>query len=95
MTAQTKTEVKQKAEDFLMGILKEITAEPESIMINGEIDAMGLNLVITLSEKDIASVIGEKGENVQQLRRFMRLWGYRNQAKINVYIPPTNKEQTL
>ncbi len=79
----------EKATSYLRALLEGF-CDDEPFEIVPRIDELGLTLVINAGKKNSALIIGHEGSVIKSLRKIMQLYGKKNNAKVNVFVPKTN-----
>lgn len=50
-------------------------------------DSLGANVEIVIGDTSKRSLIlGKGGRNIDAVRRLMRIWGYNNDARVNIFV---------
>ncbi|MCL5436066.1 MAG: KH domain-containing protein [Patescibacteria group bacterium] len=95
MKTQDTNQVKLSACYYLLGVIRPIVDHPEEIKVTATTDHLGLHINIDshLDDRDI--LIGQSGSVAAALRRLMQLWGRRNTAVVNIFVPGTKGKEKL
>lgn len=81
------TSMSSDAIDFLTFLLNGLIEKTDSIRIEQKIDINGLTLTITCDKSEMKYLVGRNGSVANAIRKVMEMWGRKNKAKVNIYIP--------
>lgn len=81
----------KRTEEMVSALLKVIFALDADV--NASMDAMGINVEIASNNRDkMGMVMGKGGRNLDALRRLVRIWGFLNKARVNLFIKPDHDQ---
>lgn len=72
--------------DFVEFVVKQIVEKPEEVVVEREIDEMGVLLTLKVSKDDMGKIIGKSGQTAKALRVLLRIIGSKNNARVNLKI---------
>lgn len=72
--------------DFLKSIVCGLVEHQEDIVIDRKVDEMGVLLTLSLHREDMGKVIGREGNTAKAIRTLIRVFGMKNNARINLKI---------
>lgn len=79
-----------KDQNFLEDTLKAIVTKPEEINIERKVDEMGVLYTVKVSQDDISTVIGKKGQTVQAIRMLLKIVGFKENVRANLKVDSIN-----
>ncbi len=71
---------------FLAGIVEGVVEFPKDVEIEKTIDARGVLLTLKVNQKDIPTIIGKEGQFAKALRKILRTFGSKSNARISLKI---------
>ncbi len=77
---------KDKDQDFVEFIVKEVVTEPNDVEVTRQVDEMGVLLSVKVNPKDMGLLIGRQGSTAKAIRTLARIIGMRNNARVNLRI---------
>ncbi len=78
---------------FVDYIIKQLVEYPEDVQIDRSVDEKGVLLKLIVNKSDLGRVIGKRGANAQSIRTLLRALGMRNNARYNLKIVDTDREE--
>ncbi len=71
-------------------VLESIVEDKDQLQIDVTVDALGILLSVSVSDRDMGKLIGKGGQTVKALRTLLRIIGGNTQQRINLKIlePP-------
>ncbi len=80
--------------EFVDYIVKSLVDNPDAVNLNRSVDEMGVLLELQVDPTDMGKVIGKEGQNAQALRTLLRVFGAKENARVNLKIlEPVGAEQ--
>lgn len=90
----TDTDTNQTADrDFVEFVVKQIVEHPEDVVVEREVDEMGVLLTLKVHKDDMGKIIGKSGQTAKALRILLRIIGSKNNARVNLKIVEPGQEQ--
>lgn len=77
---------KERDQEFVEFIAKELSTKPEKVEVKRTIDEMGVLLELTVDKDDMAVIIGKEGRTAKAIRTLLRVIGAKNDARVNLKI---------
>lgn len=77
----------EQAVNYLKSVLSGICVDDEPYEIVPKVDELGLTLMVNAGKKNSALIIGYEGSVVKALRKLLQLYGKKNNAKVNIFVP--------
>jgi len=77
---------KERDEEFLELVVKELVDNPDDVKIDRRVDEMGVLLTLSVHPDDMGKVIGRSGATAKAIRTMLRVVGLRNNSRINLKI---------
>ena len=88
------TDTSQTADrDFVEFVVKQIVDNPDDVVVEREIDEMGVLLTLKVHKDDMGKIIGKSGQTAKALRILLRIIGSKNNARVNLKIVEPGQEQ--
>ncbi len=78
--------------DFVEYVVKQIVENPEEVVVEREIDEMGVLLTLKVSREDMGKIIGKSGQTAKAIRILLRIIGAKNNARVNLKIVEPEEE---
>lgn len=78
--------------DFVEFVVKQIVENPEEVVVEREIDEMGVLLTLKVSKDDMGKIIGKSGQTAKALRVLLRIIGSKNNMRVNLKIVEPGEE---
>lgn len=79
-----KTEITDQ--EFVESIVKAIVDYPEEVVTGRTLDERGVLIQLTVNQEDMGKVIGREGRTAKAIRSLLRVFGARNESRINLKI---------
>ncbi|MEK7535244.1 MAG: KH domain-containing protein [Patescibacteria group bacterium] len=79
-----KTEITDQ--EFVESIVKAIVDHPEEVVTGRTLDERGVLIQLTVNREDMGKVIGREGRTAKAIRSLLRVFGARNESRINLKI---------
>ena len=76
----------ENAATYLEAIVKPLVGRPEAVQIESKNDDRGVLLTLTIAKEDMGKIIGKQGDTARALRRLIRQWGMKHEARIAIKI---------
>ena len=76
----------QTDKDFVEYVVKQIVEHPEDVVVEREIDEMGVLITLKVNRDDMGKIIGKSGQTAKALRVILRIIGSKNNARVNLKI---------
>lgn len=76
----------QTDKDFVEYVVKQIVEHPEDVVVDREIDEMGVLITLKVNREDMGKIIGKSGQTAKALRILLRIVGSKNNARVNLKI---------
>ena len=73
-------------QQFLEFLVKSVVDHPEDVVITRQVDEMGVLLILRVNPQDMGQVIGREGSTAKAIRSLLRIFGVKNNARINLKI---------
>lgn len=73
-------------QEYCKGIIEGLVEFPDRVYIDRTVDEMGVLLSISVAKSDMGKVIGREGNTAHAIRTLVRVFGMKNNARINVKI---------
>ena len=77
---------KEKDQEFLEYIVKELVDNPKDVKVERKVDEMGVSLSLTVNPADMCQIIGREGSTAKAIRNLVRIVGLKNHARVNLKI---------
>lgn len=78
--------------DFVEYVVKQIVENPEEVVVEREIDEMGVLLTLKVGRDDMGKIIGKSGQTAKAIRTLLRIIGAKNNARVNLKIVEPEEE---
>lgn len=79
-------------QQFVEYIVKTLVNNPDKVVVDREIDELGVLLSLSVDPEDVGRVIGKRGATAQSIRTLLRVLGTKNGARYNLKIVNTDEE---
>lgn len=79
-----KTEITDQ--EFVENIVKALVDNPDDVLTGRTLDERGVLIQLTVNRADMGKVIGRDGRTAKAIRSLLRVFGARNDARINLKI---------
>ncbi len=77
---------KEKDQEFVESVVKEIVSKPDAVKVNRSIDEKGVLLELTVDPEDMGVIIGKEGKTAKSIRTLLRVLGAKNDSRVNLKI---------
>lgn len=89
-------------QEFVEMVVKAIVDTPSGVSTKRSVDEMGVLVELTVAPEDMGKIIGKEGRTAKAVRTLLRVFGAKNNARINLKIvepegserPTTRTEST-
>ena len=71
---------------FLEYVVKALVDNPNDVVIERNVDEMGVLITLTVNPSDMGKIIGRMGNTAKAIRTLLRVIGMKNNARINLKI---------
>ncbi|HOI60018.1 MAG TPA: KH domain-containing protein [Candidatus Pacearchaeota archaeon] len=75
-----------KDQDFLEYIVKTLVDHPNDVIVNRDVDEMGVLLTVKVNPEDMGQLIGRQGSTARAIRSLVKIIGLKNHARVNLKI---------
>lgn len=72
--------------EFVSMLVKSIVDNPEDVIVERNVDEMGVLVTLQVNPEDMGYVIGKDGSTAKAIRTLLRIVGARNNARVNLKI---------
>jgi hypothetical protein len=86
---------------FVEMVVKAIVDKPDAVSTKRSVDEMGVLVELTVDPEDMGKIIGKEGRTAKAVRTLLRVFGAKNNARINLKIVepegserPSKKDET-
>ena len=73
-------------QEFVENIVKAIVDHPDEVVTGRTLDERGVLIQLTVHQEDMGKVIGREGRTAKALRSLLRVFGARNESRVNLKI---------
>lgn len=73
-------------QDFVEMVVKAIVDNPDKVETKRSVDEMGVLVELTVAPEDMGKIIGKDGRTAKAVRTLLRVFGAKNNARINLKI---------
>jgi predicted RNA-binding protein YlqC (UPF0109 family) len=73
-------------QEFVENIVKALVDNPEDVITTRTLDERGVLIQLTVNQADMGKVIGREGKTAKAIRALLRVFGARNDSRINLKI---------
>lgn len=73
-------------QQFLEFVIKALVDNPDDVVVNRQVDEMGVLLTLDVNPADMGKVIGRSGNTAKAIRILLRVVGMKNNARVNLKI---------
>jgi len=80
------SEERSHDQEFVEYVIKSIVDHPDDVVVERNIDEMGVLLTLTVNPEDMGQVIGRQGGTAKSVRTLLRVIGAKNNARVNLKI---------
>lgn len=89
-------------QEFVESVVKAIVDEPGKVSTKRTVDEMGVLVELNVAPEDMGKIIGKEGRTAKAIRTLLRVFGAKNNARINLKIVepegserPTKREEKV
>lgn len=76
----------EKDVEFLTFLVQAIVDHPGDVQVQRKVDEMGVLLTLKVNPLDMGQIIGRQGANAKSIRALLRIFGVKNQERLNLKI---------
>ncbi len=73
-------------QEYVESIVKPLVENPDEVVTSRTVDEMGVLIQLTLNRNDMGKVIGRDGRTAKSIRSLLRVFGSKQNARINLKI---------
>ncbi|MBI4948251.1 KH domain-containing protein [Candidatus Berkelbacteria bacterium] len=73
-------------QEYVESIVKPIVDNPADVVTSRTLDERGVLIQLSVNQADMGKVIGREGRTAKSIRSLLRVFGARNDARINLKI---------
>ena len=73
-------------QEYVESIVKPIVDNPKDVVTTRTLDERGVLIQLTVNQADMGKVIGKEGRTAKSIRSLLRVFGARNESRINLKI---------
>ena len=90
-----KTDSQGEDRNYMESVIKGIVKRPDAVVLTRSVDSLGVLLTLEVAPEDMATVIGKGGQTAMALRTLLRVFGSKNNDRVNMKIlePPTSNRK--
>ena len=77
---------KERDQEFLEYVVKELVDNPKDVKVERKVDEMGVLLPLKVNPQDMGQIIGREGSTAKAIRNLVRIIGLKNHARVNLKI---------
>lgn len=77
---------KEADQQFVEYVVTQLVSKPESVVTERKIDELGVLIELTVDREDMGVVIGKEGKTAKAIRTLLRVFGAKNDSRINLKI---------
>ena len=83
-------------QEFVESIVKALVDNPDDVVPTRTLDERGVLIQLTVNREDMGKVIGREGKTAKAIRSLLRVFGARNDSRINLKIvEPDGQEVSI
>jgi predicted RNA-binding protein YlqC (UPF0109 family) len=71
---------------YLENLVKGIVEFPDKVKVFRSVDEMGVLMSVDVAKEDMGKIIGREGNTAKAVRTLMRVFGMKNNSRINMKI---------
>jgi hypothetical protein len=79
-------------QDFIEFIVKSIVDNPDEVVIDRNVDELGVLITLKVNKDDMGKIIGKDGKTAKAMRVLLRLIGSKNEERVNLKILEPGEE---
>lgn len=72
--------------EFLEYVIKAIVNNPNDVVVDRQVDELGVLLTLKVNPEDMGQVIGKSGATARAVRTLLRIIGMKSNARVNLKI---------
>ncbi len=72
--------------EFLQYVLGSLVEDKDQLVIESQIDELGILLTVKVSERDMGKLIGKSGQTIKALRTLLRIIGGNSKERVNLKV---------
>lgn len=72
--------------EFVQTVLSQLVDDPQSMVVLGRVDEMGVLITVRVSDRDMGKLIGKGGLTIKSLRTLLRVLGGSLNQRINLKV---------
>ncbi|MBR9703351.1 KH domain-containing protein [Candidatus Woesearchaeota archaeon] len=72
--------------EFVEYVVKSIVDNPDDVVVERNIDELGVLITLAVNPEDMGQVIGRQGATARSVRTLLRVIGAKNNARVNLKI---------
>lgn len=76
----------ERDQEFLEYVVKAIVDHPDDVVVQREVDELGVLLTLSVHPDDMSQVIGKMGRTAGSIRTLLRIVGMKHEARVNLKI---------
>jgi len=73
-------------QQFVEYVVKQLVTKPDKVITERKIDELGVLIELTVDREDMGVIIGKEGKTAKAIRTLLRVFGAKNDARINLKI---------
>ena len=73
-------------QEFVENVVKAIVDNPSGVSTKRSVDEMGVLIELTVAAEDMGKIIGKEGRTAKAIRTLLRVFGAKNNSRINLKI---------
>ena len=73
-------------QEFVESVVKAIVDNPSGVSTKRSVDEMGVLIELTVAAEDMGKIIGKEGRTAKAIRTLLRVFGAKNNSRINLKI---------
>lgn len=73
-------------QEFVESVVKAIVDDPKGVSTKRSVDEMGVLIELTVAAEDMGKIIGKEGRTAKAVRTLLRVFGAKNNSRINLKI---------
>jgi len=71
---------------FVEFVVKQIVSNPDAVLVERQVDELGVLISLEIAKEDMGTVIGKNGQTAKAIRTLLRIIGAKNNARVNMKI---------
>jgi hypothetical protein len=81
--------------EFIEFLARSIVDHPDEVKVERIVDERGTLLKLFVSPADVGQMVGRGGMTARAMRTMLRIWGMRNQERVNLKIMDTDRGEEV